>query len=67
LGYSEEAQNFYYEMLHKTVDPFGYPVIDFKEYGRDKYFSADMASHSSPKGWMYINEILDDFYHGRIK
>lgn len=66
LGYSEEAQNFYYEMLHKTVDPFGYPVIDFKEYGRDKYFSSDMASHSSPKGWMYINEILDDFYHDRI-
>jgi D-alanyl-lipoteichoic acid biosynthesis protein DltD len=67
LGYSEEAQNFYYEMLHQTVDPFGYPVIDFQEYGRDKYFSSDMASHSSPKGWMYINEILDDFYHDRIR
>jgi poly-D-alanine transfer protein DltD len=66
LGYSEEAQNTYYQILHQVVDPFGYPVIDFKEYGRDKYFSSDMASHSSPKGWMYINEILDDFYHDRI-
>jgi D-alanine transfer protein len=67
LGYSEEAQNTYYQVLHETVDPFGYPVIDFHQYGRDKYFSSDMASHSSPKGWMYINEILDDFFHGRIR
>jgi D-alanyl-lipoteichoic acid biosynthesis protein DltD len=67
LGYSEETQNLYYEILHEVVDPYGYPVIDFKEYGRDKYFSSDMASHSSPKGWMYINEILDDFYHDRIR
>jgi poly-D-alanine transfer protein DltD len=29
LGYSEEAQDTYYQMLHQTVDPFGYPVIDF--------------------------------------
>lgn len=67
LGYSEEAQNFYYETLHKIADPYGYPVVDFKEHRRDRYFSADMASHTGPKGWMYINEILDDFYHNRIQ
>lgn len=67
LGYSEETQNLYYQILHKVADPYGYPIVDFHQYGRDKYFSADMASHSSPKGWMYINEILDDFYHNRLK
>ncbi|MFN8411482.1 MAG: D-alanyl-lipoteichoic acid biosynthesis protein DltD [Anaerolineales bacterium] len=65
LGYSEDAQNTYYQMLHQTADSYGYPIVDFRQYGRDKYFSVDMASHSSPKGWMYINEVLDNFYHDR--
>jgi len=64
LGVSEEAQNTYYEILHEVTAPYGIPVIDFHEYGRDKYFSADMASHSGPKGWVYVNKALDDFYHG---
>ncbi|MCC7119530.1 MAG: hypothetical protein IT310_13480 [Anaerolineales bacterium] len=67
LGYSEETQNLYYQILHQVADPYGYPIVDFHQHGRDQYFSADMASHSSPKGWMYINEILDAFYHNRLK
>jgi D-alanyl-lipoteichoic acid biosynthesis protein DltD len=66
LGISEEAQDTYYRILHEVVDPYGYPLIDFHEYAWDKYFSADMASHSSPKGWVYVNKALDDFYHGLL-
>jgi D-alanine transfer protein len=66
LGISEEAQNTYYQILHEVTAPYDIPVIDFHEYANDKYFSADMASHSSPKGWVYVNKALDDFYHGLL-
>jgi D-alanine transfer protein len=66
LGVSAEAQNIYYEILHEVTAPYEIPVIDFHEYAHDRYFSADMASHSSPKGWTYVNQALDDFYHGLL-
>ncbi len=66
LGVSESAQDTYYTRLHAVVDPYQMPLIDFAQYGTDKYFSIDMASHTSRKGWIYVDQTLDAFYHGLI-
>jgi poly-D-alanine transfer protein DltD len=66
IGVSEEAQNRYYEILHDVVDPFGIPVLDGREWGRIPYFSMDLASHASRKGWIYVDQRLDDIYHRRL-
>ncbi len=66
LGVSEPAQKIFYTKLHSTVDPFGFQLLDLRQYDQDRYFSIDQGSHTSREGWVYIDQILDDFYHGRI-
>ena len=66
LGVSEQAQNTYYVKLHQMVEPYQIPVIDMHQYGTDTYFSIDLGSHTSREGWVYVDQILDDYYHGRI-
>jgi D-alanine transfer protein len=66
IGVSEEAQNTYYKKLHSVVAPYGLPVIDLKQYGTVKYFSMDLASHASRKGWIYVDQTLDAIYHENL-
>jgi poly-D-alanine transfer protein DltD len=66
IGVSEGAQNTYYEILHSIVDPFSIPVLDAKEWGRIPYFSMDLASHASRKGWIYVDQRLDGIFHGTL-
>ena len=66
IGVSERAQNTYYDLLHAVVDPFEVSVLDGREWGRIPYFSMDLASHASRKGWIYVDQRLDDIYHRRL-
>lgn len=66
LGVSEHAQNRYYQLLHAVVDPFGVPLLDGQEWGRIPYFSMDLASHASRKGWIYVDQRLDQIYRGSL-
>ncbi len=67
IGVSEQAQDTYYNKLHSVVDPFQAPVIDYQQFGTDKYFSIDIASHTSREGWIYVDQTLDAFFHGLIQ
>lgn len=66
LGVSESAQNTYYNKLHAVADPYHMPLIDFQQYGTDIYFSIDQSSHTSREGWVYVDQTLDAFFHGRL-
>jgi D-alanine transfer protein len=66
IGVSEKAQNTYYSRLHTVVAPYGIPVIDSRSFGNIKYFSMDLASHASRKGWIYVDRTLDEIYHGEL-
>jgi D-alanine transfer protein len=66
LGVSEPTQKIFYAKLHSVVDPFHMPLLDLRQYEHDRYFSIDQGSHTSREGWVYIDKILDDYYHGRI-
>jgi len=63
IGTTEQAQNRYYEILHSVVEPYGIPVLDSKEFGRIPFFSMDLASHASRKGWIYVDQRLDQIFH----
>jgi D-alanine transfer protein len=67
LGVSEQVQSIYYIKLHKIVDHYKAPLIDFQQYGTDAYFSTDQYSHTSGYGWVYVDQALDSFFHGRIE
>ncbi len=66
MGVSEKAQDVYYTKLHQVVDPYHFPLVDFQSQGNDIYFSIDAGSHTSPEGWIYVDQVLDAYYHGRL-
>ncbi len=65
MGVTEDTQDIFYKKLHSVADPFKMPLIDLRQYDHDKYFSIDQGSHTSREGWVYIDQILDSFYHGQ--
>jgi D-alanine transfer protein len=65
-GVSEQAQNTYYEKLTSTVAPYHFTLVDYQQYGADIYFSIDKGAHTSREGWIYVDQTLDDFFHGRL-
>ena len=67
MGVTEDTQDIFYDKLHSVADPFNMPLIDFREYDHDKYFSIDQGSHTSREGWVYVDQILDEFYHGQLQ
>ncbi len=66
LGVSSAARQVYYDRLEKTVQPYGFPLVDFSSQDTNRLFSIDRSSHTSRLGWVYVDQLLDDFYHGRI-
>ncbi len=66
LGVSEQAQNTFYTKLYDVTAPYNVQVVDYREYGTDIYFSIDQAAHTSREGWVYVDQTLDDFFHGRL-
>ncbi|HEX2698372.1 MAG TPA: D-alanyl-lipoteichoic acid biosynthesis protein DltD [Anaerolineales bacterium] len=66
IGVSEFAQNEYYTKLRSVVAPYGFPIIDFQQYDKEPYFSMDLASHVSRKGWIYVDQTLDEIFHGNL-
>lgn len=67
MGVSTQALNLSYDKLHAVVAPYQFPLVDFRQYTHDPYFSSDQSSHTSIKGWVYVDEILNSFYHDRIR
>jgi len=67
MGVTEDTQDIFYDKLHSVADPFNMPLMDFRQYDHDKYFSIDQGSHTSRDGWVYIDQTLDAFYHGQLK
>jgi D-alanine transfer protein len=67
MGVTENTQNIFYNKLHAVADPFKLPLVDFRQYDHDKYFSIDQGSHTSRDGWAYVDQILDAYYHGQLQ
>jgi len=66
MGVSSLARRVYYDKLQNTIAPYGFPFVDFENHDSDKYFSIDPSSHTSPEGWVYVDQTLDDFFHDKI-
>ncbi|HUH99375.1 MAG TPA: D-alanyl-lipoteichoic acid biosynthesis protein DltD [Anaerolineales bacterium] len=66
LGVSERAQETYYLKLDDVVNQYHLPLVDYRRYGTDIYFSIDQGAHTSRLGWVYVDQTLDEFFHGQI-
>jgi D-alanine transfer protein len=65
MGISWHARQEYYVKLQNTVSPYGFSLVDFANHDRDRYFSLDPESHTSRVGWVYVDQELDAFFHGK--
>ena len=66
VGVSEQAQNIYYVKLNDIVNQYHMPLVDYRQYGIDIYFSMDQGAHTSRYGWVYVDQTLDEFFHGNL-
>jgi D-alanine transfer protein len=66
-GISAQAQQTYYNKLQSLASAYDMPLVDFQQYTDDRYFSFDESSHTSRKGWVIVDEALNDFYHGNSR
>jgi D-alanine transfer protein len=65
-GVSRSAREDYYAKLRKLVQSYHFPLIEFKGHDEDPVFLYRHKSHLTAKGWIYYDNALDDFYHGRL-
>lgn len=64
MGISPQSIDAYAWRLNDFAKRYQIPVVDFADLGEDPQFFADHFGHPSGKGWIYINQALDDFFHG---
>ena len=65
-GVSRSARDDYYAKLRALVRRYHFPVAEFQDHDEDPSFLLRHQSHLTAKGWVYYDQALDDFYHGRL-
>jgi D-alanine transfer protein len=66
-GITVQDRQAFYDRLSQVVESYGMPLVDFREHETDKYFNTDASSHTSRKGWIYVDKAMDEFYHGTLR
>ncbi len=65
-GVSAQDRMIYYDKLESIAARYKVAVVDYRDHDEDQYFSIDSSSHTSPKGWIYVDQTLDEFFHGTL-
>jgi D-alanine transfer protein len=66
-GISIKGRTVFYDTLQKRAASYGIRVVDFRSYDEVLYFNRDATSHTSPMGWVYVDQALDTFYQENIQ
>lgn len=64
-GVSRTARNAFYHQFESLCMKYGFPAVTFSDHDMDDGFTIPRSSHFTPKGWLYVDRVLDDFYHDR--
>jgi D-alanine transfer protein len=62
-GVSRSARQVYYDRMSELAQRYHFPLIDFEDHDADPAFLIAHREHPTPKGWMYYDRALDDFFH----
>lgn len=60
-----DIQN-YNNKAGEMVKAYGFEYADFSNHAYDEYFLRD-AMHLGSKGWVYVNEAIDRYYHEKVR
>lgn len=67
FGISRVARDYYYHRIVSMSASRGFLVNTFSDHDQDPGFIVGMTTHLEPKGWLYTNRLLDDFFHDRLR
>jgi D-alanine transfer protein len=62
ISFPRETRNAYYSRVRDMIQKNGFEVADFSGHEYEPYFLQDIM-HLGWKGWVYVDEALDKFYH----
>ena len=62
-GVSRSAREVYYDRMRELAQRYHFPLIEFEDHDADPTFLIAHREHPTPKGWMYYNRALDNFFH----
>jgi D-alanine transfer protein len=61
-GVSRSARNVYYDRMRELAR-YHFPLVEFEDHDADPTFLTAHREHPTPKGWMYYDRALDNFFH----
>jgi D-alanine transfer protein len=62
-GVSRSAREVYYDRMRELARRYHFPLVEFEDHDADPTFLIARREHPTPKGWMYYNRALDNFFH----
>lgn len=65
-GVSREARDVYYKRIEGMANERGFPAATFSHQDLAIDFLVGSGTHLEEKGWLYVNQLLDDFFHDRL-
>ncbi len=65
-GLSKQVRQQCYTQLRQMIQSAGVQYIDFSDHEYDRYFMHD-TQHIGWKGWVYIDQAMDRFYHQSVE
>jgi len=64
IGFSVSERQQHYQRLREIIGQYGFDIADLSPHEYEPYFMQD-PWHFGWKGWVDVDEILDNFYHGK--
>jgi len=49
--------------MSELAQRYHFPLLQFEDHDADPDFLIAHREHPTPKGWMYYDRALDDFFH----
>ncbi len=65
-GVSVLARNAFYHHIDEICTQHGCRMEHFADHDHDSAFVVEHTSHLSSRGWLFVDHLLDDFYHDRL-
>ena len=60
---SPSTRRVYYDKVTELARRYHVPLVQFEDHDADSSFLIARREHPTPKGWMYYDRALDDFFH----
>jgi D-alanine transfer protein len=65
-GLSRAARSYFYRRVENMSVEHGFHVQTFSDHDLDQGFIVGATTHLTTKGWIYVDQVLDAFYHDRL-